>query len=146
MDPTKIFLPVSALVGLTLVVLSLIPFRRIAAVRRGVVRAEDFKYGESASVPPDVSLPNRNLMNLLEMPILFYVACIILYLIKSVNGVDLWLCWSYVAFRVLHSLVHLTYNKTQHRLVPFALSNVILAAFWLRLAAKLVHRIYGPVV
>jgi len=143
MDPATIFLPVSALAGLTLLVLGLIPYRRITAAMRGVVTPDDFKYGESPNVPADVSLPNRNMMNLLELPVLFYVACIILYLVKSVNGIDLWIAWSYVALRSLHSLIHLTYNKVQHRLVPFAMSNVLLIAFWLRVAAKLFHRIYS---
>jgi hypothetical protein len=30
-------------------------------------------------VPPAVSIPNRNYMNLLELPMLFYVVCIVLY-------------------------------------------------------------------
>jgi hypothetical protein len=47
---------------------------------------EDFKFGESARVPGNVSVPNRNLMNLLELPVLFYVACLTLYVTKSIKG------------------------------------------------------------
>ena len=141
MDPTKIFLPVCALAGLTFSVLVQIPFRRFGAAFRGLVTANDFRYGESQNVPPTVSLPNRNLMNLLEVPVLFYVACIILYVVRSVNAIDLMMAWTYVALRIVHSLIHLTYNRTLHRLVPFAASNVLLAVFWLRLTWKLLHHI-----
>ena len=42
--------------------------------------AGDFRYGESARVPGEVSIPNRNYMNLLELPVLFYAICVINYI------------------------------------------------------------------
>lgn len=122
----------AALVALTFVVLLLIPYQRFKAGRSGRVTADDFKYGESQNVPPDVSIPNRNLMNLLEIPMLFYVACLTLYVTKNVDAMSLLLAWSYFAFRVAHSAVHLTYNKVFHRLTVYAASNVILAIIWIR--------------
>ena len=70
MNQHAIFLPMGALALLTFLVLILIPIRRIAAGRRGLIRADDFKFGESATVPGHVSIPNRNYMNLLELPVL----------------------------------------------------------------------------
>lgn len=72
-------------------------------------------------------------MNLLEMPLLFYVACITLYATKGVDTGSLYLAWCYVALRVFHSAVHLTYNKIMHRLTLFALGNVVLAVIWVRI-------------
>lgn len=141
MDPKTIFLPLCALVLLTFLVLGLIPFRRFRAASRGQVTPEDFRYGESANVPHEVSLPNRNMMNLLEMPALFYVGTIVVFLIGQVDKAFLWLSWAYVALRVVHSFIHVTYNKTMHRLVPFALSNLVLVAFWLRLGIKLLQEL-----
>jgi hypothetical protein len=97
------------------------------------VRGEDFLYGESANVPGAVSIPNRHVMNLLELPVLFYVACLTLYMTKSVDMVSLQLAWGYVALRFGHSVVHLTYNKVLHRFAVFALSNLVLAVIWIRL-------------
>jgi len=79
MPAARILYPVLALVALTFVVLLLIPYARFRAAARGRVTVADFRYGESANVPGDVSLPNRNLMNLLELPLLFYVGCLALY-------------------------------------------------------------------
>jgi hypothetical protein len=137
MDPKSIFLPVCALVQLTLLVLGLIPFRRFRAAFRGQVKEEDFRYGESANVPQEVSIPNRNMMNLLEVPVLFYVGSIVAFLSARVHAPFLWLSWAYVVLRAVHSFIHVTYNKTMHRLVPFAASNLVLIAFWLRLTVKL---------
>lgn len=141
MDQRAIFLPVAAQVMLTLLVLGLIPYRRINAAFRGLVTPEDFTYGESANVPPAVSVPNRNMMNLLELPLLFYVGCIVLFLLGSVDRIFVWMSWAYVLLRVVHSIIHLTYNKTVHRLVPFAASNFVLVAFWIRLTFELARKV-----
>jgi hypothetical protein len=137
MRQEAILLPLAALAGLTFVVLLMIPYARFKAAREGLVAAEDFKYGESPSVPGSTSIPNRNLMNLLELPVLFYVACLTLYATKTVDGLAVALAWLYFALRVGHSAIHLTYNKVFHRLSLFAASNVVLIALWIRLVVRL---------
>jgi len=52
---------------------------------------------------------------------------------KTADAVTLSLAWTYVALRVVHSVVHLTYNKVAHRLVFFAASNFVLTVVWIRL-------------
>ena len=71
-EKMSILFPMLALASLTFAVLLLIPVRRFRAGFAGQIVADDFRYGESARVPPEVALPNRNLMNLLELPVLFY--------------------------------------------------------------------------
>jgi len=127
-----------AVLGLwTFIVLLVIPYKRFKAGREGLVTARDFKFGESANVPPDVGIPNRNLMNLLEMPVLFYVACLSLYVTKRVDAPVVLLAWVYVGLRVVHSSIHLTYNRVRDRLIAYAASNVVLATIWIRLARAL---------
>jgi len=108
MAQETIFLPVLALAALTFLVLLFIPLRRFRAVAAGHVTAADFALGESANVPPNVSLPNRDYMNLL-----------------AVN-----LAWAYVALRAVHSLVHISVNHVIARLSLFAISNFVLIALW----------------
>lgn len=138
MNQTAILYPMFALVALTFGVLLILPFKRIGATLRGRLRVHDFKYGESANVPGDVAIPNRNLMNLLEMPVLFYASCITFYVTKTADATAVWLAWLYFALRAWHSLVHLTYNKVVHRLAAYAASCVVLAALWIRLFGALV--------
>jgi hypothetical protein len=130
---TAIFHPMVVLVLWTFVVLAMIPKRRFKAAREKRVKVADFAYGESESVPPDVRIPNRNVMNLLETPVLFYVACLTVYV---VGKVDLWsvgLAWAYVLLRIAHSLVHLTYNNVIHRMRVYAASILVLLALWIRI-------------
>ena len=130
MDQASIFAPMGALAFVTQGVLLLIPFRRFRAGAAGLVEADDFKLGESARVPPHVSIPNRAMMNLLELPLPFYVASLMFYVAGRVDGVVLAIAWTYVALRIVHSAIQLTYNKVMHRLIPFALSNVVLTVYW----------------
>ena len=125
-----VLLPVGALALLTFLVLMLVPVRRFRAAFAGQVGAGDFRYGESPRVPGEVSIPNRNYMNLLELPMLFYVLCLSLYLTHNVTPLEYGLAWAYVALRAAHSAVHLTLNHIFTRLTIFAISNVVLAVGW----------------
>jgi hypothetical protein len=131
MHAAQILYPILALATWTGLVLLLIPIVRFRAGFRREIQADDFKFGESASVPPQVRIPNRNYMNLLEAPMLFYVACMLLFVTSGVTSAAVMLAWVYVALRVVHSVIHLTYNRVQHRLVAFAMSNAVLVALWI---------------
>ena len=130
MPQELIFIPMGAMALLTFTVLGMIPARRFRAAFAGRVRPDDFKFGESAAVPGDVSIPNRNYMNLLELPMLFYVGGLMYYVAGRLDEAALIVAWVYVALRATHSAIHLTYNNVIHRLIPFALSNFVLLAFW----------------
>jgi hypothetical protein len=135
-DQHLIFAPMGVLAFVTFGVLILIPIRRFRAGAAGEIVADDFKFGESPGVPGHVSIPNRNYMNLLEMPMLFYVICLMLYVSHRVQPGFMWLAWAYVGLRVLHSLVHLTYNNVVHRLTLFALSNFVVISMWVAFFAR----------
>ncbi|MGE5567385.1 MAG: MAPEG family protein [Parcubacteria group bacterium] len=136
MNQETIFLPVLALAALTFIVLGVIPLRRFRAAFAGQVTPADFATGESANVPAQVSLANRNYMNLLELPVLFYAVCVAAYVTHTVDGLLVNLAWGYVALRAVHSLVHLSYNNVIHRLSFFALSNFVLMAMWVVFAMR----------
>ena len=130
MPQNDIFLPMGALAFWTFIVLTLVPLRRIRASRAGKVKPGEFKYGESAKVPGEVTIPNRNYMNLLEGPVLFYTVCLMFYVTARVDTPALDLAWGFVALRVVHSAVHLTYNNVEHRALIFAVGKFVLLAMW----------------
>ena len=132
MNQATIFFPVFALAGLTFAILLLIPYKRIKAVVLKQLVADDFKFGESENVPPSVSLPNQNYINLLELPVLFYLVCLVLYVTKSVDAMAIYLAWAYVGFRLIHTMIHLTSNNIFQRLIVFAISAFVLIAMWVR--------------
>ena len=132
MNQAVILLPAMALAGWTMTVLLLMPYRLFKTVFAGRAALDDFKLGvgESANVPPGISIPNRNFMNLLEVPVLFYFLCIVLYVTQHAVAFVVKLAWGYFGLRVLHSVVHLTYNKVFHRVSVYAASNLVLVVIW----------------
>ena len=132
MPQQSIFAPMGALALLTFVVMLSMYRTRVRAVKTGQVQVSDFRFGESDAMPGHVSIPNRNYMNLLELPMLFYVVCLMFAVAERVTPAVLATAWAYVALRTLHSAIHLVYNNIMHRLTAFALSNVVLAALWIQ--------------
>ncbi|PJZ67668.1 hypothetical protein CH371_06605 [Leptospira wolffii] len=122
--------PIGAMALLTFLVVLQIPIRRFYAGFYGKVTADDFKFGESKRVPPWVSIANRNYMNLLEIPMLFYLICILHFITGKGEPTELVWAWVYVILRFAHSTIHLTYNNVYHRLAAFAFSNFVLAGIW----------------
>ena len=135
-DPA-ILHPLFALAAWTLIMLLLVPVARVRSVRQREIVADDFKFGESAKVPGRVSIPNRNYMNLLELPMLFYVVGTVLYVTGGASTLTISIAWAFVALRVVHGPIHLGYNRVVHRLAAFALSSAALVLLWVFAAIHL---------
>ena len=129
--------PMGALSLLTFLVLMLMLVRRVSAVGAGDASVEDFRYGESARVPGRVGLANLNYRNLFEMPVLFYVICLMHYAADAVGTASLALSWAYVALRAVHTAVHVTYNDVLHRMMVFGASTLVLVALWVSFFARM---------
>lgn len=138
MTPEAILLPMCVLALWTLCVLALVPVTRVRAGNAGRVHIKDFRYGESANVPGDVSLPNRNFMNLLELPVLFYVLVLALYATKRADDLFVYMAWAFVAARVAHSLIHIGYNNIAHRGAVFGIGVMLMFVMWARFTWGLV--------
>ncbi len=137
MSENVILLPVASLAVWTMLVLLLIPIRRFRAIFKGQIHVDDFTLGESSKVPDFVALANRNYMSLLELPVLFYLVCTLFYLINGVNSSVVALAWAYVALRIIHSIIHVSYNKVMHRFLAFATGNVVLLTLWIMFVSQL---------
>jgi len=117
MNQSSIFVPVGLLAFWTFGVLLLIPFRRLRATAPA----------ESNELPA----ADRAIMHLFELPVLFYVVCLMFFVSKLVTPVVMDLAWAYAGFRIAQTVVHVTYDNVTHRLTMFAVSNFILVALWI---------------
>ena len=52
----------------------------------------------------------RNLANLFEFPIFFYVICIIIFITNNVNEQYIALAYWYLYLRIAHSIYHIFFN------------------------------------
>lgn len=77
-------------------------------------------------LPDEIQAPANNLNNLFELPLLFYALCLLNSQQASISPILTNLAWAYVFLRVIHSLIHCSYNKVLHRFTAYALSCLVL--------------------
>ena len=77
---------------------------------------------------------DRNHTNLFEYTVLFYAACISIYITGKVDGYFILLANSYVVLRIIHSLYHILSNSNFGiRALVWLASNVVMLWMWTRL-------------
>ena len=129
--------PAFALVALTFAVVIRLARLRFAAVRAGRVEARFYKAFRGDDEPEEAAVTARNLNNLHEMPTLFYAGVAIAFAAGHTGALLVTLAWAYVALRYLHSAIHLTTNRVRWRFRAFAMSWLVLVAFWAALGVQL---------
>ena len=133
MSSFQILQPTAVLTLLTLTVLLILPIRIfLAQLAKKITLQDDFKHGVSSASPPEINILNRNYINLLQAPVLFYVASLVIFVTNKTDTTFLYLAWAYVALRIIHSAIHLTYNRVLHRGLTFGASVGVLATIWVR--------------
>ncbi len=75
-----------------------------------------------------------NYANLFESPVLFYIGMLVA-IVLPINDPLLWYAaWGFVLFRIVHSAIHVTYNRVMHRFGAFLGAMALLWLIWFRLA------------
>lgn len=77
-------------------------------------------------LPEKINFPAYNLSNLFELPVLFYVLCLLVMFMDIQSIAVITFSWIFVIFRVLHSLVHCTYNRVTHRFLAYLIASIAL--------------------
>jgi hypothetical protein len=135
----SIFFPAIALVGLTFVIWVLLYQRRVGAMRKHRVNPERLKTRASRVPLDEQASAADNFQNLLELPLLFYTLVLAVYATRRVDLLYLVLAWGFVALRMVHSVVHVSYNRVMHRFTAYFLGGVLLWAAWLRFTWSLLR-------
>lgn len=136
LTPTTIFWPMLAHVLLVYIVYAVLGIRRRDAVRAGT-RVNHFK--TRAPEPEQSATASANIMNQFELPLLFHVACLALFVTAGVSTVSLTLAWLFVLSRYAHAWLHLTSNRIIYRSSVFQLGALILLVLWVWFALHLLQ-------
>ena len=141
MDQQLILLPLFAQVLLTALIWFWMYYTRIREIHRANIDIQALAQTKQAhELLSRVSTPAENLINLFEIPVLFYVAVIVLYVTESVSTLYLTLTSAFVVFRYAHSLIPITYNRIIHRFLIYVTSTTILWIIWALIAIELIAR------
>jgi hypothetical protein len=129
--------PAFALFALTMLQVARLARMRFAAARAGRVDPRYYKVFKGEGEPPELAAASRNVINLYEMPTLFYAGTAIAVAAGQSGAILAALGWTYFALRCLHSAIHVTSNKVLWRFRAFAASWLVLIAYWVVLGAGL---------
>ncbi|NGN44386.1 hypothetical protein G6N74_25260 [Mesorhizobium sp. CGMCC 1.15528] len=135
MNPTAIFWPVIAHVVLVYIVYAVVGKRRYNAVQSGEAKTSQFR--GRTDEPSSSATASNNLMNQFELPILFHVVCLALFVTSGVAYVPVVLAWLFAISRYVHAWVHLTGNRIRYRQPAFSVGFFALAALWIWFALHL---------
>jgi hypothetical protein len=103
------------------------------------LRARDFSSG--AVRPQDVALREPkwstratqvaySFSNQFELPVLFYVLTILVYVTRQASVIFVILAWVFVIFRLLHAYVHVTSNVVRLRGSLYGIAALALVVNW----------------
>ncbi|MDH3444376.1 MAG: MAPEG family protein [Deltaproteobacteria bacterium] len=106
---------------------------RLGAVLKRQLTNEYFELFRGGDPSETILKAQNHLRNLTEVPPLFYIVGLAVMVAGKTDSLFVILAWSYVALRVGHGMVHLTFNKVPPRFAFFILSNLVLLAMWGRL-------------
>ncbi len=144
MQYSPILIPVVALVAWSLLMMLWMVAARLPAMRKAGLSLRTAPPGSRGSqldgvVDDRAQWKSHNYNHLMEQPTLFYAIAITLALMDMGGGINYWLAWGYVGFRVLHSLVQATVNVLIYRTPLFFLASLCLIGLTIHAAASIAH-------
>jgi len=143
---SEILKPMVVLIAWTLVMLVWLVATRLPAMKAAGVDLGKLVGGKRADadgvLPPATQWKAHNYNHLMEQPTLFYAVCLVIAFSGTGDGMNAWIAWGYVGFRIAHSLWQATVNKVSTRFLLFALSTLCLVALTLH-AAMAVFQFHG---
>lgn len=130
MEYSPILVPVVALITWSLVVMLWMVATRFPAMKRKGISLKGAVGSRGANldgvIDDSAQWKSHNYNHLMEQPTLFYAVALTLALMDFGGGINLWLAWGYVGFRVLHSLVQATINVVRYRFLLFLAASLCL--------------------
>ena len=136
MNSNHIFWPVLAQVFLTLTMFIMVGVRKAQAVKAGEVNRKQAALNNRVW-PENVVKVSNNIANQFEVPVLFYVLCLVLYSINAAGIVAIVLAWIFALSRFAHAYVHTGSNYVPMRLRLFLVGCLVLIAMLVLVAWEL---------
>lgn len=105
--------------------------------------------GDKSVHPRDIALGQPNwpeqptkfanaFRNQFELPVLFYVLCILAIITRQADFLFVVLAWIFVAMRYIQAFIHVSYNRVIHRGGAYGLGAIVLVIMWVLLAIDVI--------
>jgi hypothetical protein len=144
MTYSPILIPVVALAAWTLLVMLWMLVTRFGEFRRLGITPTKIPAGSrgvdlEGKAAAEAQWKSHNYNHLMEQPTLFYAIAITLALMDFGSGINYWLAWGYVGFRIIHSLIQCTINVVRYRLAMFSLASLCLLGLTVHACFRILH-------
>lgn len=130
MQPGLILYPAFAVVALTFIVGTALIRLRILAVSRRQIHPGYFLLNRGGKVPDYLRKVDQNYTNLFELPMLFYLLVVVLYVTRTADELHVGLAWGFAVSRMIHTAIHVTVNRLRWRLLAFISGALMLFTSW----------------
>ena len=117
--------PLIGMVVLTLLVAIRLLYFAINSTVTGKVHIKQFRIYDG-EFPTTFQSVRQHYKNMFEIPILFYILCILLIINNNYTQFDVIVAWGFVLFRVLHSLARIPIRDVNLRFGLFIGSFIML--------------------
>ena len=126
MQQISILLPVLTLAFWTFIIFAIMAPARFYFLRMKHPQTAAHKKNLKGLLPPWTERVADNYNHLFEQPVVFYAIALSIAVINNIEPFMIQLAWVYVALRVLHSIVQITFNFVPLRFTLFVTSWLIL--------------------
>ena len=126
MQQISILLPVLTLAFWTFIIFAIMAPARFYFLRMKHPQTAAHTKNLKGLLPPWTERVADNYNHLFEQPVVFYAIALSIAVINSIEPLMIQLAWVYVALRVLHSIVQITFNFVPLRFTLFVTSWLIL--------------------
>ncbi len=132
---TELLRPLLAQVILTAAIWALLLSARLVSMIRHRVGMEELKGDAGYSKLPETDAISDNFENQFEVPVLFYLVVVLLLLSGKSDPGIVTASWVFVVSRMVHSLIHCTFNSVYMRFSAYLTGCLALGWIWWRAAA-----------
>ena len=142
MSTTAWLIPIIVMMILTITSVLVALVSRIQAIRKKQISPDDLKTMNFCKKEhPWLVITSRHLDNLFQMPVLFYICFIIILSNPHLMKISYFLVlgWLFISFRIINSIIHLTFNNLSLRLCSFLLSTTFLFTMILMLIIEIIN-------
>jgi len=126
MHQISILLPVLTLAFWTFIIFAIMAPARFYFLRMKHPQTAAHTKNLKGLLPPWTERVADNYNHLFEQPVVFYVITLSIAVLNNIEPLMIQLAWAYVALRVLHSIVQITFNFVPLRFTLFVTSWLIL--------------------
>jgi len=136
MNPNNIIWPVLAQISLTLITFIILGARKSKAVKAGEANRKQTAL-DNRAWPEGVVQVSNNIANQFELPVLFYILCLLFYSTNAVSMIAVILAWIFALSRFAHTYIHIGSNYVPMRFRLFLTGSFVLIAMLILVAWEL---------